>query len=71
MLRNTNSQTTLTLVLVSGNRDDILATVSFDSTAYDAILAGNQAIIRWILAINNKTIQSSDTETGSLVITGV
>ena len=45
MLRNTNSQTTLTLVLVSGNRDDILATVSFDSTAYDAILAGNQAIM--------------------------
>lgn len=71
MLRNTSSQTTLTLVLVSANRDDILATVSFDSTAYDSILAGNQAIIRWILAINNKTIQVSNDETESLVITEV
>lgn len=52
-LYNFDQYTTLSLALVSGDKQDILAVVEFSERVYDTIRNGGQAIVKWQMMLSN------------------
>ena len=60
MLINHDSRNNILAAIVSGDKKSILAVVNFNQDAFNSVLDGNQAYLKWTLQITNNTAQQTN-----------